>query len=94
MAEKKAKFSREYRVFLELLRAERKAAGLTQATLAKKLKMKQDVVSKCERGERRVDIIEARRFCSAFGVEFGTFVSKLDAAIEQAAASRKSATRD
>ena len=82
---KKAKFSREYKVFLELLRAERKAANLTQDELAKRLRQKQGFVSKCESGQRRVDMIEARRFCIALGTSFAEFVKKVEATIEQAA---------
>jgi transcriptional regulator with XRE-family HTH domain len=94
MAEKKAKFSREYGLFLELLRAEREAAGMTQTDLAKRLKMTQSSVSKCERGERRLDAIETRQICIAIGTQFAVFAAKLDAAIERTPAARKSAARN
>lgn len=89
MAETKSKFSRDYRLFLELLRAEREAAGMTQVDLANKLKLTQTFISKCERGERRLDSIETRRFCIAIGTPFPVFAAKLDAAIEQAGSAKK-----
>jgi len=89
MAKSKTIYSREYGVFLELLRAEREAAGLTQIDLAKKLKETQTYVSKCERGERRIDTIEARKFCIAIGLQYPAFAEKLDAAIEREAGAKK-----
>jgi ribosome-binding protein aMBF1 (putative translation factor) len=80
-------------IFQERLRAEREAAGLTQIDLAKKLKETHTYVSKCERGERHIDTIEARKFCIAIGLEYPTFAVKLDAAIERQAAAKKLATR-
>lgn len=47
-----------YRRFVERLRAARLAAGLSQAEVARKLGWAQSVVSKCEAGERRVDVVE------------------------------------
>jgi len=70
--------SDEYRVFLRELRAVRKRRGLTQADLATRLDETQSFISKCERGERRLDIVELRAFCHAFGVPFPEFVEQLD----------------
>ena len=50
--------SSEQRVFLELLRAARKGAGLTQQALAEKLGRPQSFVAKYESGERRIDVVE------------------------------------
>ncbi len=50
---------------LRLLKATRRSLGETQEELAGKLGESQSFVSKCERGERRLDIIELRAFCSA-----------------------------
>ncbi|MBB6143711.1 transcriptional regulator with XRE-family HTH domain [Silvibacterium bohemicum] len=93
MAQSKSIYSREYGVFLDLLRAERLAARMTQIDLAKKLKETQTFVSKCERGERRLDMIETRRFCIAIGANYPEFAAKLDAAIEQSAAAKRIAPR-
>lgn len=42
----------------EALIAARKAAGLTQADLAKRLKCHQSFVARVESGERRIDVVE------------------------------------
>ena len=38
-------------------------------------------MSKCERGERRLDVIELRMFCLAFGLTLPIFVKRLEAAL-------------
>ncbi len=91
MAQSKSIYTREYGVFLDLLRAERLAAGMTQVDLAKRLKETQTYVSKCERGERRLDMIETRRFCIAMGSHYPEFVARLDPAIEQSVATQRHA---
>ena len=57
-----------YRRFLEKLRKAREAAGLTQAEVAGELGEYQSFVSKCESGERRVDVVELERFAKIYGV--------------------------
>jgi transcriptional regulator with XRE-family HTH domain len=47
-----------YRKFRELLIYARKAKGLSQDALAEKLARVQTFVSKYERGERRLDVVE------------------------------------
>jgi transcriptional regulator with XRE-family HTH domain len=74
----KSLFSKGYRLFLRHLRAARKTAGVTQVELAKRLRETQSFVSKCERGERRIDVIELRAFCRAIGISFAEFIQRLD----------------
>lgn len=62
-----------YRAFLALLKGARKAAGVTQAQLASRLDETQTFVSKCERGERRLDIVETQTWLAALGVSFVGF---------------------
>jgi transcriptional regulator with XRE-family HTH domain len=73
--------SARYVVFLKVLREARERAGLTQVQLARKIGETQTFVSKCERGERRVDVIELRAFCQAFGLNLKQFVAALERAI-------------
>lgn len=73
----------EYRILLKTLREVRKNAQVTQEELAEKLGTTQTVISKCERGERRVDAIELRAWCLALGVGFEEFASRLEAALRQ-----------
>jgi transcriptional regulator with XRE-family HTH domain len=74
----KSIYSQGYDAFLRRLRAARVRAGVTQEELARRLGRKQSFVSKCERGERRLDVVEARAFCVALGVSFPRFVAALD----------------
>lgn len=62
----KSLYSKEYDAFLRLLRQAREKAGLTQAEAAKRLKRPQSFVSKCESGERRVDVVEWIAFCHLY----------------------------
>jgi len=61
----KSIYSMEYTLFLGVLRAVREEAGITQQEIAARLGATQSFVSKCERGERRLDIVELRAWCSA-----------------------------
>ncbi len=70
--------SAQYAIFLRLLREKRQRAGLTQAQLARKVRETQTFVSKCERGERRIDLIELRTFCKACGMSLKQFVAALE----------------
>lgn len=71
----------DYAVFLRELRAARKAAGLNQTGLALRIGETQSFVRNCERGERRLDVIELRMFCLAFGSTLPIFVKRLEAAL-------------
>lgn len=51
-------FTKRYRLLLSILIALREDKGLSQHQLARKLKKPQSFVSKYERGERRLDVIE------------------------------------
>ena len=70
--------SREYAVFLAELRAARKRRGVTQVEMAGRLGETQTFVSKVERGERRLDVIELRRFCQALQLPLTSFVTDLE----------------
>jgi len=58
--------SARYRVFLRLLRQARRDAGLTQVEVCAALDRPQSYVSKCESGERRVDVIELAEFARLY----------------------------
>lgn len=80
----KSLFSKDYAVFLRELRKARKEVGLTQEELGKRLGQSQSFVSKCERGERRIDIVELRVFCEAIGISFPSFVQRFNATLAKA----------
>ena len=82
--------SDRYAVFLKALWEQRRGAGLTQVQLARKLRETQTFVSKCERGERRIDVIELRAFCGAFKITLKTFVAALEKEMDKKLKSRES----
>jgi transcriptional regulator with XRE-family HTH domain len=69
-------YSREYKAFLKKLRQARIDAGMTQADVAARLNRPQSFVSKCESGERRVDVVELQRFTELYRVDLSFFVSE------------------
>ena len=71
-------FSKDYAVLLRELRKARKRSALSQEELAERLGESQSFVSKCERGERRLDVVELRSFCNAIGVSFLDFIAHVD----------------
>lgn len=74
----KSIFSEDYALFLKHLRNTRNKARLTQQDLAELLGQTQSFISKVERGERRLDIVELRAFCKALGISFPLFVTQFD----------------
>ncbi|MFB3111004.1 MAG: helix-turn-helix domain-containing protein [Gemmatimonadales bacterium] len=66
--------SPRYRQFLKKLRAARLDAGLTQQEVARALRKPQSFVSKCESGERRVDVVELERFARLYGKRLEDFL--------------------
>jgi transcriptional regulator with XRE-family HTH domain len=62
---------------LELLIKARKDAGVTQEQLAQRLNRPQSFVSKCENGERRVDVIELLEILHSIGLEPVSFLKKI-----------------
>jgi len=91
-------FTERYKLFLRRLRAARQAAGLTQMETAERLNptsgltppaakqqllQTQRFVSRCETGERRVDVTELWLFCRALNIPFVDFVQELAKELEQ-----------
>jgi len=61
----------------------RKAAGLTQAELAGRLKCHQSFVARVESGERRIDVIELIVLARALGADVTALLAAADAATGQ-----------
>ena len=74
----KSIYTREYAAMLRLLREAREQAEITQVDLAKKLDQTQSFVSKIERGERRLDIVQLRTICQVLGLTLADFVQRLE----------------
>lgn len=67
-----------YEAFLALLRELRESKNLFQSDLAESIDEHQSFVSKCENGERRLDIIELKAWCDALGVSLVDFTKTLE----------------
>jgi transcriptional regulator with XRE-family HTH domain len=74
----KSIYTHEYRTMLRLLKKLREEAEVTQVDLAARLKQSQSFVSKTERGERRLDVIQLRTICQTLGVSLAEFVKRLE----------------
>ncbi|MEH2083379.1 helix-turn-helix domain-containing protein [Nostoc sp.] len=73
----KSVFSEDYDRFRQLLIEARKAAKLTQAELSAKLELPQSYVSKYERGERRLDVIEFLQVAQVLEIDPLAFIKEL-----------------
>ena len=73
----KSVFSPKYNQFRILLIEARKAAGMTQTELSTKLYRPQSYVSKYERGERRLDVIEFLEVAEALNINPTAFIEQL-----------------
>ena len=82
----KSPFSQEYRAFRRLLVAERRRSGLSQEEVTRRLDrlgftVTQSVVSKVERGERRLDIVEFVLFARAIGFDPSDLVREFEKSV-------------
>lgn len=68
--------SHNYQLFLSKLVNARKDSSLTQLEVANKLGKPQSFVSKCESGERRVDVIELNQFAKLYEKDLSYFLAE------------------
>ena len=66
-----------HQTFTRMIKEAREKAGLTQTETAKRLGIRQNLISDIERGERLVDVIEFIHFCQMYDVNPGRFLKKL-----------------
>ena len=76
-------YAPEYAVVLRLFREAREQSGLTQVELAERLGQTQTFVSKIERGDRRLDLIQLRTILEHLGVTLPEFVARLETALNR-----------
>ncbi|RJP15997.1 MAG: XRE family transcriptional regulator [Candidatus Abyssobacteria bacterium SURF_5] len=74
----KSPFTNKYNKFRKLLIEARKKSGLTQKEVAEKLSRPQSFVSKYERGERRLDVVEFLEIAKALEISLFSFFRKLE----------------
>lgn len=79
----KSIYSQENTEVVRLLKKFREDSGLTQIELAKALGVTQSYVSKIERGERMVDVVQLRTICISLGTTLSKFVSLLEKRLEK-----------
>jgi transcriptional regulator with XRE-family HTH domain len=69
-------YSKKYKIVLKNLLKAREESNLTQIEVAQKLKKPQSFISKIERGERRLDIIELESFAKLYKKSLTSFLKK------------------
>ncbi len=70
--------SKPYQQFLVRLSLAREQAGLTQVEVAQKLGKPQSFVSKCEQGERTVDVIDLLKFSKIYNCSLDFFFEGIE----------------
>lgn len=67
-------YSREHKILVERLKKARKEAGLDQEAVAKLLRVTQSYISKMESGQRRIDIVQLKRFGKVYKKKIDYFL--------------------
>jgi len=67
-------YSKEHRMLVERLKKARKEAGLDQEAVAKLLGVTQSYISKMESGQRRIDIVQLKRFAKVYRKKIDYFI--------------------
>jgi transcriptional regulator with XRE-family HTH domain len=73
----KSVFTSRYELFRRMIVDERKQSCLSQEQLANRLSRPQSFVSKYERGERRLDVVEFLEVAAALGIDPSSFIERL-----------------
>ena len=69
--------SPRHRALVDFIVQERKAAGLTQVQVAKKLRRYQSYVTLLETGQRRLDVVEFMEIADAIGFDAPAAIRRL-----------------
>lgn len=75
--------SPDYTVFIEVMKAARKGHGVTQAELARRIGQPQSFVSKYERQERRVDVVEFIHIMNALEANALEWIRTVESSIKR-----------
>jgi transcriptional regulator with XRE-family HTH domain len=71
-----------HEALLKAIIAARKAAGLTQSGLAKKLNCHQSLIARLESGQRRIDVVELVVVSRAIGIDPAKFLVDVESATD------------
>ena len=74
----KSLFTRRHTQLRKLLMKARKDAKLTQVQLAARLQRRQAYISRIERGERRIDVVEFIDLARAIGFDPSEFIADFE----------------
>lgn len=75
---KKNDYRVRYRIFLEVLKSMRTGSRVTQKEMASRLCVTQSYLSKIERGDRGINMLELMEYCEASGVSLTEFSARLE----------------
>ena len=67
-------YSKEYRATIAKLKKARIDTGLSQVEVGKKLGFPQSFISKIERGERRLDVVELKKIAVVYNKPASFFI--------------------
>lgn len=73
----------DHKKLQRLLKQVRLGAGLRQEDLAELLGKPQSFVSKYEKGDRRLDLIELRQICEAVGISLTDFAKRFEESVQK-----------
>lgn len=85
----KSAFTRDYRILTAMLREMRRRAGMTQEDLAEKVGQTQSYISKWERGELRLDLVQVRELCVAMRTTLSAFATEYETRLADRLARRR-----
>lgn len=82
-------YPNDYRALIAMLVAARKLKKITQVQLATGMRVQQSFISKVERGERRLDVVELLRMCELLDVPMTSLLGAIPPRFSPLAANRK-----
>jgi transcriptional regulator with XRE-family HTH domain len=72
----KSRHTSRYARLLQVLKAARQEAGLSQTQVAEHFRTYPSFVWKVENGERRLDVVELADFCRLYGLKLAAFLKR------------------
>lgn len=67
-------YTEEYKIIAKNLKKTRLEAGFSQVEVAMELKKPQSYVSKVERGQQRLDVLDLKKFATLYKKKFNYFI--------------------
>lgn len=74
----KSVYTKKYRRLIDLLKQARVNADLSQSDVASIFRRPQSFISKCESGERRIDVIELLELCRIYRISSESILKSLE----------------